>query len=135
MKTYFSILVLLLMTSVSCNQPTTTAPSPIEKGMVKVTILYPNDSIANFDMDYYANKHMPMLDSLFGETLKKIEIDRGIAGRTPADAVPYLAIGYLYFDTLEAYQEAFAPHAETILGDIPNYTNVMPTVQISEVVQ
>lgn len=106
----------------------------IKKGMIKVTILYPNDEGKTFDMDYYSSKHMPMLENLFGETLKKLEIDQGISGRTPKDDIPYLAIGYLYFESLEDYQKAFQPHAQTIRGDIPNYTNIRPIIQISEVI-
>lgn len=106
-----------------------------EKGMLKVTILYPNDEGKTFDMDYYSKNHMPMLEELFGDAMKKLEIDKGIAGRTPEDKVPYLAIGYLYFDSLEQYGKAFAPHADTIVGDIPNYTNIQPIIQISEVVK
>jgi hypothetical protein len=41
--------------------------------------------------------------------------------------------GHLYFDTTDAFQAAFAPHAQAILADIPNYTNTQPTIQISEV--
>ncbi|GAA4274235.1 EthD family reductase [Aquimarina gracilis] len=103
--------------------------------MVKVTILYPNGDGKTFDMDYYTNTHMPMLANLFGDALKQLNIDKGIAGRTPDEPVPYLAIGYLYFDSLSAYQEAFAPNAEKIVGDIPNYTNIQPVVQISEVIK
>lgn len=106
-----------------------------KKGMVKVTILYPNDEGKTFDMEYYANSHMPMIDSLFGDSLKAIEIDKGISGRTPDEPIPYLAIGYLYFDKLSDYQEAFGPNAEKILNDIPNYTNIRPVVLISEVIQ
>ena len=58
-----------------------------KKGMVKVTILYPNAEGKTFDMDYYANKHMPMLAELFGESLKGLEIDKGVAGRTPEEPV------------------------------------------------
>jgi len=29
--------------------------------------------------------------------------------------------------------EGIAPHAQSILADIPNYTNTQPTIQISEV--
>ena len=103
--------------------------------MVKVTILYPNAEGKTFDMDYYANKHMPMLAELFGESLKGLEIDKGIAGRTPEEPIPFLAIGYLFFDQLSDYENSFGPHAEQILGDIPNYTNIQPMVQISEVIQ
>jgi uncharacterized protein (TIGR02118 family) len=75
-------------------------------------------------MNYYSNKHMPMVAGLLGDSLKLLAIDRGIAGRTPEEPIPYLAIGYLYFDKLSAYQNSFGPIAEKIISDIPNYTNV-----------
>lgn len=125
----------LILLFTACQQPNNSIGSNIKKGMIKVSILYPNDEGKTFDMDYYSNKHMPMLAELFGDKLKKIEIDKGISGRTPEDPIPYLAIGYLYFESLTTYRDSFAPHAETIRGDIPNYTNVRPTIQISEVIQ
>jgi uncharacterized protein (TIGR02118 family) len=67
--------------------------------------------------------------------LKLFEIDKGIAGRTPEEPIPYLAIGYLYFDKLSAYQNSFRPNAEEIRKDIPNYTNIQPVIQISEVLR
>ncbi|WP_318344370.1 EthD family reductase [Flagellimonas baculiformis] len=113
----------------------TQATTETPQRMIKVTILYPNGEGKTFDMDYYATKHMPMLADLFGDTLKNLEIDKGISGRTADDPIPYLAIGYLYFDSIEDYQNAFGPHAAQIRGDIPNYTNILPVVQISEVVR
>jgi len=109
--------------------------NPVKKGMIKVTILYPNGDGKKFDMDYYSNKHMPMVASLLGDSLKLFEIDKGIAGRTPDEPIPYLAIGYLYFDKLSAYQNSFRPNAEKIRNDIPNYTNIQPVIQISEVLR
>jgi uncharacterized protein (TIGR02118 family) len=44
-----------------------------------------------------------------------------------------MAMGHLLFDSVEAFQQSFGPHAETIVGDIPNYTNTQPTIQLSEV--
>ncbi len=116
-------------------QKTYTENIQIKKGMIKVTILYPNADGKKFDMDYYSNKHMPMVASLLGDSLKLFEIDKGVAGRTPDEPIPYLAIGYLYFDRLSAYQNSFRPNAEKIRNDIPNYTNIQPVVQISEVVR
>ena len=106
-----------------------------KKGMIKVTILYPNEADANFNMEYYADKHRPMVQELLGDAMKGYAIDKGIAGRNAEDEMPYLAIGYLYFDKLSDYQEAFGPQAEKIVGDIPNYTNIKPLIQISEVVE
>lgn len=106
----------------------------LKKGMIKVTILYPNGEGKKFDMDYYSTKHMPMVASLLGDSLVRYEIDKGIGGRTPADPIPYLAVGYLYFNKLSAYQNSFKPHADKIRGDVQNYTNIQPIIQISEVI-
>ena len=45
----------------------------------------------------------------------------------------YTTICNLHFDSVEAFQQAFGPHAPAIMGDIANYTDVQPVVQISEV--
>jgi uncharacterized protein (TIGR02118 family) len=42
-------------------------------------------------------------------------------------------MGHLYFDSVESFQKSFAPHAERIMGDLPNYTDSQPLIQISEV--
>ncbi|MEM6801101.1 MAG: EthD family reductase [Bacteroidota bacterium] len=136
MKNFLIFLLLgLSFFLTNCEAPKTTELAQSQKGMIKVSILYPNEEGKSFDMDYYASKHMPMLEELFGDSLKKLEIDLGKAGRTPEEPIPFLAVGYLYFESLEAYQAAFGPHADKIRGDIPNYTNIQPIVQISEVIQ
>lgn len=106
-----------------------------KSGMIKVTILYPSGDGNTFDMEYYADKHMPMIEELFGESLKELEIDEGIGGGAPQEPSPYLAIGYLYFDKLSDYENAFETNSEKILGDIPNYTNVRPVIQVSKVIR
>jgi uncharacterized protein (TIGR02118 family) len=35
---------------------------------------------------------------------------------------------------VEAFQAGFGPHAQEIMADIPNYTDLTPVIQISEVV-
>ena len=107
----------------------------VNEGMVKVTLLYPGGEGKTFDMDYYKNKHMPMVAELMGDAMKKFTIDEGISGRTPEDPIPYMAIGYLWFDKLEDYQNAIGPVIGQILADIPNYTNVQPVLQISKVIK
>jgi uncharacterized protein (TIGR02118 family) len=119
----------------SCENTKSTGTAEIKKGMIKVTILYPNSDGKTFDMDYYSNKHMPMVAHLLGDSLKLLKIDKGMANGTPDTPAPFLAIGYLYFDKLSAYKNSFGPNAEKIISDIPNYTNIQPVVQISEVLQ
>ncbi len=136
MKTTIKILMLAcVLLFISCEQSNSSSTNNVKKGMIKVTILYPNSEGKTFDMDYYTNKHMPMVARLLGDSLKVYKIDKGLSGRTPDEPKPYLAIGYLYFDQLSAYQNSFGPNAKEIVGDIPNYTNIQPVLQISEVVK
>ena len=130
---FFFLLAIALHAS---GQQQMAAEAPeMSKGLVKVTILYPNGEGKTFDMDYYANSHMPMVAELMGDAMKFYKIDKGIAGGAPDVPTPYLAIGYLYFNKLSDFQEAFGPHAEQIRGDVQNYTNIVPVVQISEELQ
>lgn len=101
--------------------------------MIKVTVLYPNGSEAKFDKDYYFNSHIPMLKELVGDALKKVEVNIGIAGGTPDAPAPFMALANLDFESVDTFQQSFGPHTEQILGDLPNFTNVQPQVQISEI--
>ena len=110
------------------------APAP-ETGMFKVAILYPNGTGKTFDMDYYEKKHMPLVAGFLGKNLKFYEIDKGIAGRTPSDTVPFMAIGYFYCYDVAEYNKAIAQNIDTIISDIRNYTNIQPVIQVSEIKQ
>lgn len=101
--------------------------------MIKVSVMYPNGFGHTFDIDYYTGKHMPMVSRKLGAALKNMAVEQGLAGGEPGAPPAYLAFGHLYFDTVQAFQEAFGPHAKEILADIPNYTNTQPVLQISEV--
>jgi len=101
--------------------------------MIKVSALYPQAEGKTFDIDYYCNKHMPMVKEKLGAACKGTAVEQGLAGGTPGSAPTYLAMGHMYFDTLADFQTAFGPHAAAILGDVPNYTNTQPILQISEV--
>jgi uncharacterized protein (TIGR02118 family) len=101
--------------------------------MIKVSVLYPNSAGAKFDMNYYVSKHLPMVQKKLGTALKGVAAEQGIAGGAPGVPAPFIAVGHLMCDSIETFQSSFAPHAESIMADVPNYTNVQPTIQISEV--
>lgn len=100
--------------------------------MIKVSVFYPNSQDCKFDFDYYCKSHMPMVRDRLGVACCGIAVDKGIAGE-PGQRAPYVAAAHLFFESVEAFQGAFDPHAGEILADIPNYTNVAPVLQISEV--
>ena len=101
--------------------------------MIKITVFYPNTEGKNFDMDYYCNKHIPMVQEKLGEALKRVAVEEGLGGAEPGSPATYIAMGHLYFDSVEAFQTAFGPHAKEIRGDTPNYTDIQPSIQVSEV--
>ncbi len=101
--------------------------------MIKVSVLYPNGPSAKFDMKYYVTHHMPMVREKCAPACRSIAAEGGLVGGDPGSAAPYIAIGHLTFDSVEAFQKAFTPHAKEIMADIPNYTNVQPIIQIAEI--
>lgn len=101
--------------------------------MIKVSVLYPNEAGKSFDLDYYCAKHIPMVQEKLGATCKQIAVEAGLGGGSPGSPAAFVAMGHMYFDSVEAFQQAFGPHSAEIMGDIPNYTSIQPTVQISEV--
>jgi uncharacterized protein (TIGR02118 family) len=101
--------------------------------MIKVSVLYPNKGDAKFDMNYYVTKHMPMVRQKLGAACKGVAAEQGIAGGAPGTPPAFVAMGHLLFDSADAFQKAMAPHASEIMGDIPNYTNIQPVIQISDV--
>ena len=101
--------------------------------MIKVSVFYPNEEGKRFDMEYYVNKHIPMVQQKLGDALKRGAVDQGLGGAEPGSRATYIAMGHLYFDSVEAFQNAFGPHSESIMGDVPNYTDIQPMMQISEV--
>jgi len=133
MKTKISVLLVVFGILFGCQQHTSLDNSKVKKGMIKVAIFYPNGEDKTFDMDYYSNKHMPMAARLFGDSLKAMSIDKGLANGNPDMPVPYLAIGYFYFDTMSSFENSMGPNSEKLRADVPNYTNIQPVIQISEV--
>lgn len=102
--------------------------------MIKVSVMYPAKQGARFDHDYYRDQHLPLLARLMGDVCKRYTIDKGVAGGAPGQPPTYVAMCHVYADSAEAFMAAFGPHAKQIMGDIPNYTDIAPVMQVSEVV-
>lgn len=101
--------------------------------MIRFSVFYPNTEGKKFDMDYYLNKHVPMVKEKLGDACKDVWVDEGINTGMNEDKAPYVAVFNLLCESVEVFQKALAPHAEEIFGDIPNYTDTEPLTQISKV--
>lgn len=102
--------------------------------MIRFSVMYPHTTGARFDHDYYREKHMPLLKARLGEVCRSYQIDKGLAGGAPGSTPVYEAMCHILCDSVEAFEAAFGPHAKEIRGDIRNYTDITPVMQISEVV-
>ena len=99
--------------------------------MIRVSVMYPNEKGKRFDLDYFATKHIGLVHKkLDGAGLVRSEVDKA------ADpSSPFIAIGHLYFKSMEDFLNGFFPHAGEFTADMPNYTDLVPQVQISEIVK
>lgn len=107
----------------------------VEKGLIKVSVMYPFAEGKTFDMAYYETKHMPMVAGYLGENLVKYTIEKGIASGIPNTPLPFMAIGTFYVKSLSDYQASIAPNRDAIRKDFANYTNITPVILVSEVVK
>jgi uncharacterized protein (TIGR02118 family) len=98
-----------------------------------ITVLYPNKPGVTFDFDYYRDHHAALIQRLYGDGIAKIELRRGAA--TPDNSpVPYVAIINIWIGSQKTFDEAAVKHGQTLIDDVKNFTNTLPTIQIDEIV-
>ncbi len=102
--------------------------------MIKVTVMYPYAEGARFDHDYYRDRHMPLMKVLLGSACAYYTVEKGVSGRAPGSPPAFVAMCAFYCESAEAYRAASQQHGAEIRGDIANYTDIAPVVQLSEVV-
>jgi uncharacterized protein (TIGR02118 family) len=103
--------------------------------MIKVSVLYPIKPGSRFDADYYLKVHMPMTAKLLGHALKAVTAEIGIAGGAPGEPAPFAAIACFTCESVEVFMGAFMPVVGQLQGDIPNYTDIEPVIQISNLTE
>jgi uncharacterized protein (TIGR02118 family) len=103
--------------------------------MVRISVLYPNQPGREFDFNYYIQWHLTMVEArLKSFGLIRTEVDKGLAGGAPGTPAPYVCIGYVWFNSVESFRKGMRAHGEEIMDDIRNYTDIVPQIQISEIV-
>jgi uncharacterized protein (TIGR02118 family) len=102
--------------------------------MITVSVMYANTPDARFDHNYYRDTHMPLLKARMGAACLSYSIEKGIGGIPPGTPAPYIAMCHIHCESVDAFLAAFGPHMHEILADIPNYTDLQPQVQMSEIV-
>ena len=133
LKLLFSFfLVITCFAAFSQEKPNTAG---VEKGLIKVSVMYPYAEGKTFNMEYYETKHMPMVAGYLGANLVKNKIEKGLANGIPNQPLPFMAIGTFYIKSISDYQAVIGPNRDAIRADFPNYTNITPVILVSEVVK
>jgi uncharacterized protein (TIGR02118 family) len=95
--------------------------------MIRVTVTYPSAEGSTFDHDYYKATHVPLCLASW-PAAKSASIDKGVNG-------PSVAAVHFTFESMAAFQASMGSEATAaVMADVPNYTNIAPVMQISEIV-
>lgn len=101
--------------------------------MFCVSVAYPKKDGGTFDFDYYTQRHVPMVAGLVGANVVKAEVRKGVA--SPDGSAPsFVCLANFWIKSAQDFQATLATHGKEIMGDIPNFTNIRPILQIDEVV-
>jgi uncharacterized protein (TIGR02118 family) len=102
--------------------------------MIKMTVFYPYDESKSFDMDYYCNSHIALVKEKLGDALVNVTVARGLGGPGPGMPATYATVAELYFNSMEDFETYCVPNSPAFDADVPNFTDITPIFQISEVV-
>ena len=101
--------------------------------MIRMSVLYPRKEGARFEWDYYTGMHLPLVRRKLGATLKALSVDEGLAGGVPESPAAFVAIANLTYESVAAFKASFEEHAQELTADIPKFTSIELSIQISEV--
>jgi len=100
--------------------------------MVRIAVMFPNVQEKHFDADYYRNKHLPLVKEKYSQHgLQAVQIDTALT-TSGKHAAPYVAIGYMLFESINQFMQAFEADGKSLMDDIVNFTDIEPIVQISQ---
>jgi len=126
MLTGFSALSSLLATPLSANDKSAAGKRQC------LTVLYPWQSDARFDFEYYRNKHLVMLSELYGKAIGGMQVRKGLR-KGDGSAPAFIAAVTIEILSMEAFDAAGKEHLPKVLADVANYTNVPALGQIEEI--
>ena len=93
----------------------------------QTVVLYPNGDDLRFDMSYYLNNHLSLVQEKFGPYgLKKVEVTRFDTNEDGTKPL-YVLQANLTWGSPESMRKAMSsPEVGTVFGDLPNFCNKQP---------
>ncbi|HUF74446.1 MAG TPA: EthD family reductase [Gammaproteobacteria bacterium] len=104
-----------------------------EAGEECMTIVYRYAPDARFDFDYYESTHMPLIMRLYGDSIRRFELRRGLPG-ADGSPPPYIATITIWIADVAAFEAAAAEHQEGIRADVDKFTNAELIAQRDRIV-
>ena len=100
--------------------------------MIRITVSDPQAEGQRFDHAYYQAKHRQLLlDRLAAHGLQRVEMDKALADGAGGKP-PVVACAHMVFADLAGFKAGMAAHGCDIMADIGQYTDIAPTILISE---
>lgn len=101
--------------------------------MFCASVAYPIQQGHTFDFDYFANKHAPLFAGYLGDNCVRFEVHKSLA--SPGAPPPsFFGVAYFWVKSGEDFGAKLAQYSKEIYLDIPNFTDIEPIRQWSEVV-
>ena len=101
--------------------------------MAVVSVMYPATPGSRFDMEYYLNRHMRMVAEAWSSAgMRSYQVLQGLPAADGAEPV-FQVVANLDFESAAAFESAVTQSGAPIMADIPNFTDVQPTIQVSDV--
>jgi uncharacterized protein (TIGR02118 family) len=97
--------------------------------MIRFSVFYPKTDGAQFDHDYYRDRHVPLAIETWGLDADQVVIEKGVDG-------PHEAAVHFTFASTDALGAALGSEGTgAVMADVANYTDIVAVVQTSEIVQ
>jgi uncharacterized protein (TIGR02118 family) len=103
------------------------------KGQECMTIVYQSGADARFDFGYYESTHMPKIMKLYGKSISRFELRRGVPGADGAPP-PYIATITIWIADPAAFDAANAKYQPELRADVPKFTNATLIAQRDRIV-
>ncbi|GKZ32806.1 hypothetical protein AbraIFM66950_002433 [Aspergillus brasiliensis] len=101
-----------------------------------ITVVFPNDADAQYDIDYYTNVHMKLIEKHWSKYgLKSWSVTKFLPSLD--GAAPVYAVGsQVHWESEEGMKKAFeSPEVAEIMGDVSRFSNKKPVFLIGETVK
>lgn len=110
-----------------------------EESAICLSMLFPNGKKARFDGDRYRDKHLPLIRSIYGDSVERIELrvapppPRAQSG-FPSPPPAFLAAANIWIRNVDEFGKRTAENGQQIQADLQKVSPVTPYVQYDQTI-